>query len=84
MDTLSFDLSVENVENSVSEMNFNYSAGDQRFEIGRYNLGGYRVSGPGAYDADVTLFRCYAIRDSYPHVLQLFFPTPNAFCKSIP
>ena len=78
-DTLSFSLSVNNVENSVSGINFNYSAAEQRFEVGPDNLGIYRAAGPGAYDADVTLFRCYAIHNSYPHVLQLFSPLRTRF-----
>lgn len=79
VDTLSFNLSVHNIENLVSEMNFNYSAGKQHFGIGRDSQGICRVSAPGIHNLDATLFRCYAIRDSYPNVLQLFSPLQTHF-----
>ncbi len=79
VDTLSFDLSINNVENSVSEPSFSYQVGEQRFGIGRDNQGIYRVSALGVQNLNATLFRCYAIRNSYPHILQLFSPLQTHF-----
>ena len=76
---LSFNLSVKNVQNSVSQPIFNYRAGEQNFRIGWDSQGICRVSAPSVPHLDATVFRCYGIRDSYPNILQIFSPLQTRF-----
>ena len=79
MDTLSFNLSINNEENASSKASFDYRAGEQSFGVDWNNQGDYRVSALGVQNLAATLFRCYAIRNSYPHILQLFSPLQTCF-----
>ena len=79
VDTLSFDLSINNNENSVSQPVFNYRVGEQRFGISWDGQGICRVSAPSVPNLDATVSRCYGIRGSYPDILQLFSPLQTCF-----
>ena len=79
VDILSFDLSINNNKNSVSQPVFNYRVDEQRFGINWDSQGIFRVSAPNVLSLDATVFRCYGIRDSYPDILQLFSPLQTCF-----
>ena len=79
VDTLSFELSVNNIENLVSEMNFNYSAGEQHFGISKGSQGICRVSAPSVLNLNATPFRCYGIYDAPLDVKELFSPLRTRF-----
>jgi hypothetical protein len=79
VDTLSFDLSINNNKNSVSQPVFNYRVDEQRFGISWDSRGICRVSAPSVPNLDATVFRCYGIHDSYPDILKLFSPLQTCF-----
>ncbi|MDE0427471.1 MAG: DUF3696 domain-containing protein [Candidatus Poribacteria bacterium] len=81
IDTISFDLSIDNIENEASKVSFNYKAGEQHFGIA---LGGPNVhlaSIPGESNRGdiVSPFRCYGIYDAQLDILQLFSPLQTCF-----
>ena len=65
VDTLSYDLSISNVENSASGVNFNYRIGEQHFAVGIDGQGYYSITVPGESNYHVDLFRCYGIRQTF-------------------
>ena len=80
VDTLSFNLSVDNVENAVSEVSFNYRTGKQRFGVHRGGPNVYLASVPGEPDSYVEFpFRCYGINHGSLDVRQLFSPLQTCF-----
>ena len=80
VDILSFNLSVDNVENAVSEVSFNYRTGKQRFGVHRGGPNAYLASVPGEPDSYVeSLSRCYGIHDAPLHIRQLFSPLQTCF-----
>ena len=79
LDTLSFDLSINNNKNSVSQPVFNYRIGEQHFGVSWEGRGVGRVSAPSVLNLNATVFRCYGIRDSYPNIIQLFSPLQTRF-----
>ena len=82
LDTLSFDLRVDNVENSVSRMEFNYTVGGQSFRV--------NWDGPG-YHCSISLpdesndrgaefpLRCYGIHGAHFRVQELFSSLQRRF-----
>ncbi len=78
VDTFSFELSINNVENSVSKVNFNYKAGEQRFNIDEDSHGNFWFSVPNM-PTPVSLFRCYGINDGSLDARQLFSPLQTRF-----
>ena len=79
VDTLSFNLSVKNRGNAVSEMSFNYRAGKQRFRLAPDGRGNSLVFTSDMSNCLAASFRCYGIRDSYPEILQIFSPLQTRF-----
>ena len=79
VDTLSFELNVNNARNLILETTFNYKIGEQRFGINRLAPNIYEVSTPNTSSINVTLFRCYGIYDSSVDILQLFSPLQTRF-----
>ena len=81
IDTLSFDLSINNVDGLASQPSFSYRIAEQRFEVVDWHDGNIcSVSIPDSADhIRAVLFRCYGIRDSFPHILQLFSPLQTCF-----
>ena len=79
VDTLSFELSVNNLEHLVFEVSFNYRIGEQYYGVDSNRQGGYHISAPGMLNYPATLFRCYGIHDSYTDVLPLFSPLQTRF-----
>ncbi len=76
---LSFDLSINNVENSISEVNFNYKVGEQHFGIDWDGRGRGSVRGPGTAPLIEPLFRCYGINARHMGNQRLFFPLQRRF-----
>ena len=79
VDTLSFELAINNVENSTSEPSFSYKVGEQHFGISWNNQGNCRVYAFGRSTTPMTLFRCYGIRSAYPDIMQLFSSLQTCF-----
>ena len=79
VDTVSFELNVNNARNLILETTFNYKIGEQRFGINRLAPNIYEVSTPNTSSINVTLFRCYGIYDSSVDILQLFSPLQTRF-----
>ncbi len=79
VDTLSFDLSINNNENSVSQPVFNYRVDEQRFGISWDSQGICWVSAPSVPNLDATVFRCYGIHNLYSDILKLFSPLQTCF-----
>jgi predicted ATPase len=80
VDTLSFNLSINNNENSVFQPSFNYRVGEHSFGVG---WGGQNVclaSTPGKPDSYVVSpFRCYGVQGAYADLMQLFSPLQTRF-----
>ena len=79
LDTLSFDLRINNVENLVSKPSFSYRIGEQRFGTDWRSPNVCFVSTPSKSNIGAILFRCYGIRDSHPEMLQFFSPLQTRF-----
>ena len=82
VDTLSFDFSVDNIENAASMMSFNYIVGERHFRVRQDGRNTCTVSTPGMserYNVPATLLRCYGILDTYTDILQLFSPLQTCF-----
>ena len=80
VNTLSFNLKVNNVENAASEMSFNYRAGEQRFGVHRGGPNVYLASVPGEPDCYVeSPFRCYGIYDAPLNIQEIFLPLQTCF-----
>ena len=80
VDTLSFDLSVDNVENAASKMSFNYRAGEQYFNADWNGQDYCSLSTPSTeYNYAGSPFRCYGIQGIYPEMLKLFDPLQTSF-----
>lgn len=78
VDTLSFELAVNNVENSTSEPSFSYKAREQNFET-TWNHGDCRVYALGRSTTLMSLFRCYGIHSSFPDIMELFSSLQTCF-----
>ena len=78
VDTLSFDLAINNVENSVSEPSFSYKAREQNFGT-TWNQGNCRVYALGRSTTLMSLFRCYGIYSSFPDIMELFSSFQTCF-----
>lgn len=72
VDTLSFELAVDNVGNITSKPSFSYKVGEQSFGITWNNHGDCRVYAFGKSTTPMGLFRCYGIHSAYPDIIQLF------------
>ena len=80
VDTVSFNLSINNDENGVSEPSFNYTVGEQSFAIGWGGPNVCLASIPGEPDSYVeSPLRCYGIHDAPLDIWQLFFPLQTRF-----
>ena len=79
VDALSFELTINNVENSVSEPSFSYRIGEQQFGTDWRAPNICFVSTPGKSDLGAMLFRCYGIHDGSLHVRQFFSPLQIRF-----
>ena len=82
VDTLSFDLSVDNVENAASMVSFNYIASEKHFRVRQDGLDTYSFSTPNMserYNVPAVLIRCYGILNTYPDIVQLFSPLQTCF-----
>ena len=80
VDTLSFDFSVNNVENSVVGVRFNYTVGEQSFQASWGGPGSEcSVETPGLSSYAESLSRCYGIDDASLDIRQLFFPLQTCF-----
>ena len=71
MDSLSFDLSIYNQQNSVSALQFNYKVGEQNFTA-NWNGRDCSIRGPGIALVQESLFRCYGINSTSAANRQLF------------
>lgn len=80
VDTLSFGLSINNVENSISGMRFNYTVDGQSFRVSWHD-GSYdcSVDIPGLLASAESPFRCYGIYDAPLDVRELFSPLQTRF-----
>lgn len=81
-DTLSFDLSIDNVEDSVSSVRFNYTVGEQSFQVSSSGQNYFEISireGSVSQSASVRslLSRCYRIDNASHH--RLFSPLQTRF-----
>ena len=84
VDTLSFDLSVDNVENAASMMSFNYIASEKHFRVRQDGLDTYSFSTPNMserYNVPAVLIRCYGILNTYADIVQLFSPLQTRFAN---
>ena len=84
VDTLSFDLSVDNVENAASMMSFNYIASEKHFRVRQDGLDTYSFSTPNMserYNVPAVLIRCYGILNTYTDIVQLFSPLQTRFAN---
>ena len=80
LDILSFSLNLNNEENSVSEVEFDYTADGQSFRVQSDGLGHYcSIKTPGGLSDARSLFRCYGIQDSYSSTRQLFYQFQTRF-----
>ena len=82
VDTLSFDLSVDNVANAASMVSFNYIASEKHFRVRQDGLDTYSFSTPNMperYNIPAVLIRCYGILNTYPDIVQLFSPLQTCF-----
>ena len=82
VDTLSFDLSVDNVENAASMVSFNYIASEKHFRVRQDGLDTYSFSTPNMserYNVPAVLIRCYGILNTYTDIVQLFSPLQTCF-----
>ena len=80
VDTVSFNLSINNNENRVSEPSFNYRVGEQGFAVGWDGPNACLASIPGEPDSYVeSLFRCYGIHHAPLDTWQLFLPLQTRF-----
>ena len=80
VDVLSFDLSINNVENAVSHPSFNYRVGEQSFAVGWGGSNVCLASIPGEPDSYVeSPLRCYGIHDAPLDTRQLFSPLQTRF-----
>ena len=82
VDTLSFDLNIDNVENAASMMSFNYIAGEQYFRVSQDGRNTHSVSAPrmsDRYNVPASLLQCYGIFDTYTDILKLFSPLQTNF-----
>ena len=81
VDILSFNLSINNVENSVSGMEFNYTAGEQSFRVD-WDGPDYpcSVSVPDGQEYSAkSPFRCYGIYSGPYHAPEVFYPLQTRF-----
>ncbi len=84
VDALTFDLSISNMENSVSGMEFGYTTNGQNFHVGWAGPGNpFSVSISGKHDGyvDSPQFRCYGISGVHSQVQQLFSPLQTNFAN---
>ena len=84
VDTLSFDLSVDNVENAASMVSFNYIASEKHFRVRQDGLDTYSFSTPNMserYNVPAVLIRCYGILNTYTDIVQLFSPLQTRFAN---
>ena len=84
VDTLSFDLSVDNVENAASIVSFNYIASEKHFRVRQDGLDTYSFSTPNMserYNVPAVLIRCYGILNTYTDIVQLFSPLQTRFAN---
>ena len=81
VDILSFDLSVDNIENAASEMSFNYRVGEQNFGVSWGGQDSFNISTPGSSWIGTGLFRCYGIQGAYSNMQQLFSPLQTRFAN---
>ena len=81
VDVLTFDLSISNMENSVSGMGFGYTANGQNFRVSWAGPGTpCTVSIPRRHEAYIeSSFRCYGIHDAPLRIRELFSPLQTRF-----
>ena len=81
VDTLSFEFTINNVENSVSDASFNYRINEQRFGVDWHGQEDCSISTPGGSWVDTALFRCYGIQGAYSDTQQFFSPLQTRFAN---
>ena len=81
VDTLSFDLSVNSVQNSISQMGFRYTAGEQTFGVRRGDMHNphWVYFNNRLTDRVEAPFRCYGVQDVPSQTQQLFFSLQTRF-----
>ena len=79
VDTLSFDLSINNIGNSAAVRNFNYRSGERGFEISFRERGYYCFPPFGDAHEVTSLFRCYGIQASSAYIMQIFSSLQTRF-----
>ena len=79
VNTLSFDLGINNVGNSISGVSFDYRAGEQNFHVNSAGYGGYSVHTPRTIVEAESLFRCYGIHGASSNIMQLFSSLQTRF-----
>ena len=70
--TLSFNLSINTVGNSISKLDFNYEVRDLRFEVASAGKRKGSISIPYSRTFLGVPFRCYGIQDGTPDALRIF------------
>ncbi len=81
VDVLSFDLSIRNVENSVTGMGFGYTVNERNFHVSWAGPGApCTVSIPHRHEDYIEPpFRCYGIHDAPLRIRELFSPLQTRF-----
>ena len=77
--TLFFKLSINNVGNSISNLDFNYEVGDLRFKVASAGKRKGSVSIPYSGTFLGVPFRCYGIQDGTPDALRIFSSLQTRF-----
>lgn len=79
VDILSFQLAINNVENSTSKPSFRYRVNEQNFDLVGHARNTCSVSTPSRSYIGAIPFRCYGIHDSDSETLLLFSPLQTHF-----
>ena len=79
VDTLSFDLGISHVGNSISGVSFNYGVDEQQFGVHWNGRDPCSVNTPGRLDRAQSLFRCYGIQETSSYILPLFSSLQTCF-----
>ena len=81
VDTLFFQFTINNVENSVSRASFNYRINEQRFGVDWHGQEVCSISTRSRSWTDTALFRCYGIQGAHSDTQQLFSPLQTRFAN---
>lgn len=79
LDTLSFDLTIHSAGNSVSNLRFNYTIGENRFTVNWDGQDSCRVFYSGVPRNTGSLLGCYGIQNAVGDVMQTFSPLQTQF-----